>query len=258
VSDAARFAYTTLAHTGRALLGPLCFESAEALLARVGPAPGADGRPAVLDVGCGKGELLLRAMRRLGARGTGVDPNPAFVADARRRARELGLERDLALHTCALADVAEPLAPADLAICTGATHAFGDLAAALSGLRALTREGGWAIVGTGYWRQAPAPGYLALLGATADELPPLYGALAAAEQAGWRVEAHHASTLAEWDDYEGAYAAAVRSWLAAHPDDSVAAAFRERIDAWQQGYTQWGRETLGFATLLLRRPSAGR
>jgi cyclopropane fatty-acyl-phospholipid synthase-like methyltransferase len=258
VSDSARFAYTTIAHSGRALLGPLCVESAEALLARVEPAPRTDGRPAVLDVGCGKGELLLRAMRRLAARGTGVDPNPAFVADARRRARELGLEHDLALHACALADVPEPLAPADLAICTGATHAFGDLAAALAGLRALTREGGWAIVGTGYWRQAPAAGYLALLGAAADELPPLAGALAAAEDAGWRVERRHASTREEWDDYEGAYAAAVRSWLVAHPDHADAAPFRARIDAWQLGYTRWGRDTLGFATLLLQRPAAGR
>jgi cyclopropane fatty-acyl-phospholipid synthase-like methyltransferase len=245
----ARFRWTTIAHAGRALLGPLSAESVEALLARVGFPAGA-GRPGVLDVGCGKGEILLRAMQRLGARGTGVDPNEAFLDE---RARELGIAGDLSLHACRWADAPAREAPADLAICTGATHAFGDLDAALAGLRACVREGGLALVGTGYWRRPPAPEYLDLLGAVEGEMTTLDSTLAAAERAGWRVQARHASTLAEWDEYEHAYASAMRRWVATAGADPDAAAFGARIAAWSRGYERWGRETLGFATLLLRR-----
>jgi len=143
VSADARFRWTTIAHAGRALLGPLSANSVETLLAGV-TLRAAGARPEVLDVGC--------AMRRLGARGTGVDPNEAFLEEARERARGLGLAGDLTLHACEWADAPTREGPADLAICTGATHAFGDLDAALAGLRTCVSEGGWALVGTGYWR----------------------------------------------------------------------------------------------------------
>ena len=39
----------------------------------------------------------------------------------------------------------------------------------------------------------------------------------------------------------------------ARPGDPEADAFRERIDAWSEGYSRWGRETMGFVTMALRR-----
>jgi cyclopropane fatty-acyl-phospholipid synthase-like methyltransferase len=208
-------------------------------------------------VGCGKAEILLRAMHRLGAHGTGVDPNQAFLAEARERARELGLAGDLALHACAWAEAPARGTPADLAICTGATHAFGDLDDALAGLRACVREGGWALVGAGYWRRPPAQEYLDLLGAAESGMPSFGGAPEAAVRAGWSIEARHVSTLAEWDEYESAYASGVRRWVAAHPGEPDTAAFAARIAAWSDGYARHGRDTLGFATLLLRPASVG-
>ena len=252
MADAARFRYSTIAHAGRALLGPVSAESVESLLARV-TLPAAGTRPEVLDVGCGKGEILLRAMQRFGAAGVGVDPNEAFLAEARERARVLGIAEDLTLHACAWVDAPAPGGDTDLAICTGSTHAFGDLDAALAGLHGLVREGGWSLIGTGYWGAKPAAEYLALIGPEEGEMPTLDGALAAAERTAWRIEAHHESTLEEWDDYEHAYAAAMRHWVTANAADPDAAAFGARITAWSDGYTRWGRDTLGFTTLLLRR-----
>jgi SAM-dependent methyltransferase len=253
VADASRFRFTTIAHTGRALLGPLSAESVEELLSRV-TFPARDSRPTVLDVGCGKGEVLLRAMRRFGATGTGVDPNEAFLAEARERAAVLGLADSLTLHACTLAELSVPVSPADVAVCTGSTHAFGDLDAALHGLQALVREGGRALVGTGFWRRPPDAEYLAFLGAKEEEMAPLDETLAAPGRAGWAVEVHHESSAREWDDYEGSYAAAVSHWLIGNPAEPEAAAFGARIAAWKQAYTRWGRDSLGFTTMLLRRP----
>jgi len=82
-------------------------------------------------------------------------------------------------------------------------------------------------------------------------LSPLRETIASAEAAGWRVVRCHESTLADWDDYEGAYAARVRAWLDARPLDPDAGAFRDRIERWSAAYAMWGRDTMGFALLLL-------
>lgn len=247
------FRFTTIAHAGRALLGPLSLVSVDALLDALAPAGGGAARPRVLDVGCGKGEILLRAMRRFGATGTGVEPNPTFAADARAAAHARGLGADLVLHEAPFADA--PLAGAtfEVAVCTGAAHAFGGAAEVLAGLARLVPAGGAALFGCGYWRQAPAPEYLAAFGGSADELLPLDLTVALPAAHGWTVVTTHASTTDEWDDYEGGYARNVREWLAAHPADADAPAFRQRIETWNAAYGRWGRDTMGFVTLALRR-----
>jgi len=245
------YKFTTIAHHGRALLGPLSGASVDALLARVELALPPGTRPAVLDVGCGKGEILMRAARRFGATGTGVDPNPTFVADARARTRAAGV--GASFHMLPFESAPVPRGGFDLVICTGAAHAFGDYARALAGCALLVRPRGWALVGHGYWRRPPAPEYLASFGGSEDEMAPLEDTLAAPAAHGWRVVAHHASTVEEWDDYELGYEAAVRTWLKARPDDPDAAAFQERIDRWYAAYERWGRETMGFVTIVMRR-----
>ena len=207
----------------------------------------------MLDVGCGKGEILLSAMRRFGATGTGIEPNPAFAADVLARARELGLDADLVLHETPVADAPIDGATFDLVICTGAAHAFGDTPDALAALAKLVPKGGWGLFGAGYWKQEPAAEYLAAFGGSADELRPLEVTLALPAEAGWTVLSSHPSTPLEWDEYEGSYAGSMRSWLAANPSDPDAEPFRRRIEAWNAAYERWGRDTMGFVTMVMRR-----
>jgi SAM-dependent methyltransferase len=240
----ARWRFTTIAHEGRSILGPVSEASFDAMLSRI-PAPG----PArVLDVGCGKGVLLVRAVERWGGTGVGIEPNPAFAAEARAlgTGRVRILESDFAHDT--LAGERFPLV-----ICTGALHAFGGWDMALIRIAALLEPGGHALLGPGYWRQAPAAAYLQSTGIAADDMEPLAAVVASAEAAGWRPLAVHESTPAQWDDYEHAYAANVRAWCDAHPRDPEAAAFRERIDRWADAYARWGHATMGYALMLLQR-----
>ena len=207
----------------------------------------------VLDVGCGKGELLLRALQHVGGAARGIEPNPAFAAAARSRARELGLTAHVTIEECRWQDLPAPPARVALAICTGSVHAFGSLGDALRALHAIVVPRGLALVAQGYWKREPAPEYLTALGSARDEQDDWDGTLARAEASGWRVRHAHASTREEWDDYERAYAANVHAWCAAHADDPDAPAFAERITRWSALVERYGLETMGYALLLLQR-----
>jgi SAM-dependent methyltransferase len=231
------------------MLGPVSDASADAILSRI-PEPG----PArVLDVGCGKGALLVRALERWGGTGVGIEPNPTFAADARALAEQrLGPGRVRIIE----AEFAQEVVDGEtfpLVICTGALHAFGDGGATPEGILQLMALGGHVLVGPGYWRRWPAREYLATTGIPFGEFEKLPDLLAKIEAESWRCVAVHESTPAEWDDYEESYATRVRTWCDANPVDPDAAPFRDRITRWADAYTRWGRDTMGYALLLLTR-----
>ena len=252
-SDPYRF--TTLAHAGRDLLGPVSGANLDVLLTSllraIKSTPSSE--PRLLDVGCGKGEMLVRSIERLGGRGLGIEPNPAFAADARRRiAKRLSAERAVIIEA-ALEDTPLQAGTFTVGICAGALHAFGDWRAALTGMRRLVAPGGYALMGPGYWRKPPEPEYLAAFGGEESEMESLPLTLKAAEDAKWQVLACHQSTDSEWDEYEHSYAAQIRAWCEGHPDDFDAPAFRDRIETWNHAYHRWGRTTMGYALMVLKR-----
>ena len=54
--------------------------------AKVGP------RDVVYDLGCGDGRIVIEAARRFGARGVGIDIDPALIARAQTNAKQAGIE----------------------------------------------------------------------------------------------------------------------------------------------------------------------
>ena len=75
----------------------------------------------VIDVGCGRGEMLAMLAKSAGVIGTGIDPDDAEITIARNRRPSKGR---LHWHCAKVADVA--VHPEwDAGICVGATHAFG-------------------------------------------------------------------------------------------------------------------------------------
>lgn len=58
-------------------------------LAGVGP------RDVVYDLGCGDGRIVIAAAQKRGARGVGVDINPALIEQARENARRAGVEANV-------------------------------------------------------------------------------------------------------------------------------------------------------------------
>ena len=72
-------------------------------LARVGP------KDVVYDLGCGDGRIVITAAQKYGARGVGIDIDPARIAESRENARAAGVEDRVRFEVGDLfqADIAE-------------------------------------------------------------------------------------------------------------------------------------------------------
>lgn len=207
------------------------------------------------DVGCGKGDLLVRLARR-GMIGTGVDRNPWFLADARALADGAGVGDRLHLEA-AEAGVATLPVGADLIACVGATGAIGGSAVAPTALAAAVRPGGLVVIGEGCWNTAPDPAWLSEFGIGPGEMLDRDGTLARMTDPGLGVVAVHAATEDAWDGYEEAYAGAVDVWAAANPEDPDRDAFLARAAFMRATYAAWRRRAMGFLLVVLRSPCAG-
>ena len=106
----------------------------------------------MLDLACGKGELLCTWARDHGTVGTGVDLSTVFVAAARERAASLGVEVTF-VQGDASGYVAE--SAVDIASCVGATWIGGGVVGTLDLLGRSLRPGGIALVGEPFWRTDP-------------------------------------------------------------------------------------------------------
>ncbi len=242
--------FTTIAHRDHLYCNPVSPEKMERVLDLLDLAPYAK----VLDVGCGKGELLIRLAERFRIDGLGVDVNRGFLAEARSRMRARVPDARIAWVEGEAASLGAAAGSFDLAAAIGASHALGGYRATLEAFRGLVRSGGRLLVGEGYWRREPPVEYLEVLGASAGEFTDHAGNVARAVEAGLVPLYAAVSSPDEWDHYEGLYNLSVERHLADHPDDPDAGPMAERIRRWRRGYLEWGRETLGFAVYLFQKP----
>lgn len=197
-----------------------------------------DDPHAVVDLGCGHGALLLEVARCSPAsRCVGLDLDVDAIADAHAKTLLAGLS-DRA--TFQVADCMEWRGPCDVAICIGSSHAFGGPAEMFTRLGQLVGPGGAAMVGEGIWTHAPGEWCRQTFG----DLPEMGELIDMAELQGWTVDDADLSSMEEWDEFEGGWAAGVEGVGTA---EALAYAEERRSE-----YHRY-RGTLGFAWLELRR-----
>ncbi|WP_440694185.1 SAM-dependent methyltransferase [Clavibacter nebraskensis] len=240
-----------LAHADHPIASPLSDASVDRLLALA-----VAGQRTVLDLGCGDGSWLLRALRRDPSLvAVGVDHSDAGFDRVRAQAEREGLSArlDLVRADARSWTSAERF---DVVLSVGASHAFGGLEPTLAAIDGHLRPGGRALVGECFWERPPTPQVLDLLGAEPDDYADLAATVEVAASNGWVPLHGHVSTLEEWDDYEWSWTGSLARWATEHPDDpdsdQVMTASVEHRRAWLQGY----RGTLGFLTMLLGRSPA--
>ncbi|MEU1892026.1 SAM-dependent methyltransferase [Streptomyces pristinaespiralis] len=234
-----------LAHADHPVASPLDDDSVRRLLDH-GLRPGAER---VLDLGCGGGEWLLRALAAQPAlKGEGVDVSEDALARAREAAIKRGVHERLTLHRHDAADFDSPHA-FDLVISSGATHAFGGLLPTLAAARTHLAPGGRVLIGDGFWERTPSPEAVEMLG----DLMDLATTVERVVDAGWTPVHGHVSTRQELDAYEWSWTGSLAGWALDHRDDPDGSQALAAATAHRSGWLRVYRDCWGFVSLVLRR-----
>jgi cyclopropane fatty-acyl-phospholipid synthase-like methyltransferase len=213
----------------------------------------------LLDLGCGSGELLIRAARRHGAAGTGLDVAEASIADARERARAAAPGAELDFRVQDARDLVRGAGEYEAAAAIGARDAVGLYAEALARLAELVAPGGRVVLGDAYWLREPSSEYTAALGLERSALPTYDGMIRAAGEAGLLPRYVVASSLEVRDRYLWTRLLNCERHIAARPSDPLSGHLRRWADAERDRYVHLGgREVLGFGLFVFTRPAARR
>jgi cyclopropane fatty-acyl-phospholipid synthase-like methyltransferase len=232
---------------------PLSEQHADELLTHLSLGPDTS----LVDLGCGWGELLLRAAWRgtglattaqpVTATFTGVDTDASALARGRRAAERRALKE----HVSFVEQPADAWRETrDRAICIGSSHTLGGSRAMLERLAEVVPQGGRVLVGDMCWERTPTDAAHDMFG---DEVPRLADFVDMCRETGWQVL--HLSTCdqREWDDFESRHRAGLREWLLANPESPKAKEVKEQQDARERDYIGTYRGVLGFVYLVLAR-----
>ena len=212
----------------------------------------------VLDVACGKGELLLRLAEHAGGpRGAGfsavgIDVSPYCVADLRTAAERRAPDASIEIVEGDGAAYRPESGAFDLACCLGASWIFGGHAGTLRAMAPAVRPGGQVLVGEPFWIGEPVEAYLEVTGLSRDS----FGSHADNVRCG--IDEGLTPTLAlvssgeDWDRYESLQWRATARYAASHPEDLDVPELVARVSRERDAYLSHGRTTLGWALYLFR------
>ena len=249
MGDVDNWKFYDITHADHTYLNPLSPARIEEVLGLLDLQP----RAQVLDVGCGRAEVLIRLAERFGVHGVGIDKSPFAIKRARDEAARRPHEGQLVFFHQDGAEYFAPPGSFDLAMCLGASWVFGGHAETLRALARYVRPGGSVLVGQPFWNRPPTVEYLTALEAPAE----IYGTHAenvmAGEREGLAPHFTMVSAPEDWDRYEGLQWRATDRWARANPDDPDVVEVVSRVAAERNAYLRWGRDTLGWAIYLFRR-----
>lgn len=204
----------------------------------------------VLDIACGKGELLARAARRWKCSGVGVDISTEFAADARADLETAGLGAAVEIVEKSGSEYDGEPGSFDAALCLGASWIWGGFRGTLHALSAWARPDGLVVCGEPFWVRGPSAGYLAASGLRAESFGTHAGNVEAGVGLGLRFLHAIVASHDDWDRYEGYQWYAVERWARGNPDDpereEILATARKARDR----YLRWGRAELGWAVYI--------
>lgn len=241
-----------IAHTGLPYFNPVCDKRIESALSRV---PWRE-RMSVIDIGSGAGQLLIKLVEQHNVHAIAVERESIFVDEMHKRMGDHIPAHAIVIHQTPVAEFLQTHASDryDVVVCIGAGHAFGGEDAAMRRLAGLVMPGGYLIFGAGYWKQTPAPEYLASFGGTVEEMGTHSKHVEVGVSLGLTPLFATTASNDEWDEYEWRYATNIENYVAANPNDPDSPAMLARCRSWRAAYLRWGRDTMGFGVYVFRKP----
>ncbi|CAN5512943.1 class I SAM-dependent methyltransferase [soil metagenome] len=244
-----RFRYYDISLTHHVLCNPTSLAKIDTFISLLGIPQ--DGR--LLDIACGKAELLVRAVEHFGCSAVGVDLSTYAIEDARTKVADRIPDANVELLEIDAGDYDGPYASFHAVTCLGASWIWDGHVGTLRSLARWARPGGYVLVGEPYWKQEPDPEYLEADDLTRDIFSTHLGNVEAGLSLGLTPVYTAVSNADEWDHYETLQWYAVEHWAREHPDDPDRDEVLERLARHRDVYLRWGRDTLGWALYLFRK-----
>jgi len=208
----------------------------------------------VLDIACGKGELLTRLAERYEISGIGVDISPYCVTDAIQKLRARVPGAQIQILNMDGADYNRDQL-FNLAMCIGASWVYKGHRGTLNTLKTMTKPDALILVGEPFWLKDPDDAYLAAENLTRDMFGTHCENVFVGEDEGLFPLYTMVSNQDDWDWYETLQWYAAEKYARDNPDDPDVSEILARVARGRTNYLHWGRDTVGWAMYLFRKPS---
>jgi len=201
-----------------------------------------------LDILTRQNEVLWRPRKgrieRYQVRALGLEQDSSYIQDTLEQAAQRIPNERLELRVCDAVTF-------DLVSCLGACHIYGGFRPTLERLIHYVHPGGQVLIGDGYWKQEPAPEYLAALETTRDELQTHAENVTTGVSLGLVPVYACVCNEDEWDRFEWLHM--YERYASRKPDDPGRPALIAQLYAWRDIYLRWRRDTLGFGLYLFQK-----
>lgn len=243
--------YFAVTHTNHTVMNPMSLAKTREMVEML--RLGENGH--VLDVACGKAEFLCMVAERYKVTGTGVDASPFTSAEAKEnvKARSLAGRIEILHMDGAKYEPNEPESHC-MASCIGGSWVYGGHGGTLEALGRMTHPGGLVLVGEPFWIEEPEPEYLEKTGYVREQQGSHVGNVKAGEELGFVFLYSVVSSKDDWDRYESLQWQAAERYASSHPDDPDIEELLRKVRDNRDAYLRWGRECLGWALYLFRKP----
>lgn len=237
-----------IAERNHRIMNPL----SESTLLHLGETCRATARMSMLDLACGKGEMLCRWAQTFGISGVGVDYFQAFLDIAYARSVALSVTDRLTWVQGDAAQYKPDPHSFDIASCIGATWIGGGIGGTINLLKQSLKPDGLMLIGEPYWEaDTPDEAYPAW-SMTKGEYVTLPETLARIESAGMELLDIALSSQEDWDRYETMQWWAVSDYLRENPNDPTAREAWTWKAAQKRAYLQYARRYFRWGVFVLR------
>ena len=244
-----RWKYFDITHRFHVVCNPTSVAKLEELIGLMSLEPGS----AVLEIACGKSEMLVRMAEAYDIRGVGVDLSPYFMKDAKELKRQRVPGSNLEFINVNGAEYhRENTKNFDLSMCIGASWIYDGHRGTLRAMKCMTRPGGIVMVGEPFFTEEPSEEYLTTEDFSRDEFSTHYGNIQIGVEEELTPLYTMGSNLDDWDRYETFKWYAVDEFARNNPNDPDLPEIQARNAKAQEIFLRRGRELFGWVIYLFR------
>ena len=245
-----RWKYFTSGHEPHLFCNPLSEAKVDELIELLDLSDDAQ----VLDIACGKGEILLRIVRRWGCRGVGVDLSQDWVVEARGKVVAANLADSVKILQQDGAEYEGTRESIDVALCLGASWIWGGHRGTLETLSRWTRPHGMIVVGEPFWIVEPSKEHLKAAELSRSTFGTHFENVGTGTRAGLHFLHALVSNDDDWDRYEGYQWYAAEKYARDNPHDPDVPELLSKMHKFRDVYLKWGRDEMGWAVYIFAKP----